>query len=479
MSLRSPQSLLTLLLVGVVLACPGCRETAVEPGLAQDSSADESTSETIEQPTGDRTTGEDWPCFLGPRRDSTSSETGIVTNWEESPPKILWQFPLHEGYGIGSTSDGRYYQLDAERGTMTLYCLDAATGKEQWKFSYEFEYSDLLGYDSGPRCSPVIHDGRVFIYGVEGNLHALDAKSGEKLWRVDVNEKYGVVQNFFGVGSTPVVYDDLLLVMVGGSPGEPDFPSMAAVAEARPNGSAVVAFDQKTGEEVYRVGDDLASYAAMAWAKAGERDFGLAFCREGLLAFDPKAGTEDFHVPWRARTLESVNAANPVVVGKEVLITETYGPGSAWISLDEADRFGEIVRQDDPDSRDRSLQCHWNTPVYVDGYVYGSSGRHESNAELRCVDWKTKEVKWSVPDLTRSSLLLVDGHFVCLTEIGELLLFRPNTEKFDLVARWTPTDPIGGRPLLRMPAWSAPILSHGLLYVRGADRVLCVELIPQ
>ena len=52
-------------------------------------------------------------------------------------------------------------------------------------------------------------------------------------------------------------------------------------------------------------------------------------------------------------------------------------------------------------------------------------------------------------------------------------------EKFDVVARWTPTDPIGGRPLLRMPAWSAPILSHGLLYVRGADRVLCVELIPQ
>ena len=177
--------------------------------------------------------------------------------------------------------------------------------------------------------------------------------------------------------------------------------------------------------------------------------------------------------------LESVNAANPVVVGDEVLITETYGPGSAWISLDESARFGQIVRQDDPESREKSLQCHWNTPIYVDGYVYGSSGRHESNAELRCVDWKTGEVMWSEPGLTRSSLLLIDGHFVCLTEIGELLLFRPNPEKFDLVARWTPTDPDTGRRLLSTPAWSAPIVSHGLMYVRGQDRMLCVELIPE
>jgi hypothetical protein len=89
------------------------------------------------------------------------------------------------------------------------------------------------------------------------------------------------------------------------------------------------------------------------------------------------------------------------------------------------------------------------------------------------------EVKWSEPGLTRSSLLLIDGHFVCLTEIGELLLFRPDPTKFDPVAQWTPTDPETGRRLLRTPAWSAPIVSHGLMYVRGADRMLCVEIIPR
>lgn len=469
----------------VLVACLGCQKGANSTALVQKPKSEapttqaEPSSEEASRPTAATTKGEDWPGFLGPRRDSTSIETGIVTNWNESPPKIVWQFPLHEGYGIGSVADGRYYQLDAQRGTMSLYCLDAKTGKELWKFSYDFQYRDLLGYDAGPRCSPVVHGGRVFLYGVAGELHCLDAKTGAKLWRVDVNEKYGVVQNFFGVGSTPVVYGDLLLVMVGGSPEESSRLPPGALDRVQPNGSAVVAFDQKTGEEVYRLGDDLASYASMTWAKVGDRDYGLAFCREGLLAFDPATGTEDFHVPWRARILESVNAANPVVVGDEVLITETYGPGSAWISLDESDRFGEIVRQDDPDSREKSLQCHWNTPIYVDGYVYGSSGRHESNAELRCVDWKTMEVKWSEPGLTRSSLLLIDGHFVCLTEIGELLLFRPNPTKFDLVAQWTPTDSETGRRLLRTPAWSAPIVSHGLMYVRAADRMLCVEIIPR
>ena len=104
---------------------------------------------------------------------------------------------------------------------------------------------------------------------------------------------------------------------------------------------------------------------------------------------------------------------------------------------------------------------------------------------MRCVEWETGKVMWSQPELTRSSLLYVDGHFVCLGEDGTLRLIRATPERFEQLAEAQPVDesrPCGrGEPsgrLLRYPAWAAPILSHGLLYARGRDRVACFELIP-
>jgi hypothetical protein len=123
--------------------------------------------------------------------------------------------------------------------------------------------------------------------------------------------------------------------------------------------------------------------------------------------------------------------------------------------------------------------CHWMTPVYHDGYVYGSSGRHEDNAELRCVELATGKVMWSQPNLTRTTLLKIDGHFVCLGEFGQVLLFKINPKKLDPVSIMELTEPGTDRPLLRPPCWAAPMVSHGLLYLRGNGRLVCLELIPQ
>jgi hypothetical protein len=93
---------------------------------------------------------------------------------------------------------------------------------------------------------------------------------------------------------------------------------------------------------------------------------------------------------------------------------------------------------------------------------------------------------WSVPRTTRLSLIYVDQHFISLGEFGDLLMFKANPEKFEPtthhIYRATATKgiPAGVTPpqLLKYPCWAAPMLSHGLLYVRGSDRLLCLELIP-
>lgn len=424
-----------------------------------------------------RKQGVDWPQMLGPNRDGKSPEKGILTKWPAQGPKIVWSRPLGTGYSVGSVGYGRFYQFDRDKETnkATLLCLNAETGEELWDFAYPSRYEDTYGYNDGPRCAPVIDGNHVYLYGVEGMLHCLNATTGKEIWKFDTAAKYNVIQNFFGVGSCPIVEGELLLVMVGGSPPGFTVPR-GALDRVRPNGTGIVAFDKLTGEVRYEIADELASYASLQTATIKGRRWAFAFCRGGLLAFEPASGKIDFHYPWRDHGLESVNASTPVVVKDQVFISETYGPGSSL--LDVSTGKPDVVWKDDDNPRTKKMQTHWNTPIHVDGYLYGSSGRHDANAELRCIDWKTGEVQWKQPRLARTSLLYVDGHFVVLGEYGQIVLIKANPEKFDPVAAVVLKSP-DGEPLLKDPCWSAPVLSHGLLYVRGDDLLVCLELIPE
>jgi outer membrane protein assembly factor BamB len=429
---------------------------------------------------GTRKTGIDWPGFLGPAGNSVSPEKGIRAPWPDEGLPVVWHKRLGSGYGMPSISRGRLFLFDRVGNRARLGCFRSETGEPLWTFDYPTDYEDYYGYDNGPRCCPVIDGSRVYVYGAEGMLHCVRAADGKLVWKVDTRADFHVVQNFFGVASTPVVEGDLLLVQVGGSPAGSDPTDFAAL---RGNGSGLVAFDKYTGKVRYRVSDELAGYAGLVLATIGPRRWCFLFARGGLLGLDPAGGQVGFHYPWRARALESVNASNPVVVGNRVFISECYGPGSALLEV----RPGgyKEVWTDAARGRDKSMQCHWNTPIYVDGYLYGCSGRHAANAELRCIELATGKVMWRQPGLTRISLLLVDGHFICLGEDGVLRLLKVNPHRYEEVSTLEPRqaradgkpDASAG-PLLQYPCWAAPILSHGLLYVRGHDRLVCLELIP-
>lgn len=432
---------------------------------------------------GTRSTGDDWPAFLGPSADGKSRETGLELPWPEAGPQRLWRRSLGESYGIGSVSRGRYLQFDYAKGLAQVDCLNAETGQEIWKFTYASNYQDYYGYNSGPRTSPVIDGDRVYVFGAEGMLHCLSLLDGRVKWKVDTQAEFHVVQNFFGVGSTPVVYQDLLLVMIGGSPEDDLRLASRAFDEVRPNGSAVVAFDKETGQVRYRALQDLASYSTLRVAEHEGRHWAFAFCRAALIGFDPRTGAQEFVFPWRAKILESVNASTPVVWDDRVFISETYGPGSALLKF-RAGGF-DTIWSDNPRAREKAMQTHWNTCIYHDGYLYGSSGRHTSNADLRCIEAATGRVCWSQPGLSRCSLLFVDGHLICLTETGTLIAIQATPDRYALISEFTPRDDqssVDGnedtpRPLLDYPAWAAPTLSHGLLYVRGKDQLACFELI--
>ncbi|MEX2215268.1 MAG: PQQ-binding-like beta-propeller repeat protein [Phycisphaeraceae bacterium] len=462
-----------------------------------------------------RKDGSDWSAFLGPTGDSKSTEKGILTKWPDEGPRILWQMKIAEGYAMPSISRGRLFLFDRtkieapkvianDRGfddVNRLRCLKSETGDELWSFTYPTDFEDLLGYSGGPRCCPVIDDDRVYILGAEGVLHCLDVVKGAVKWKLDTVKEFGVVKNFFGVGATPVIEGDLLITQVGGSPPNQGRDVYDAGGKIEPNGTGIVALNKHTGKVEYKITRELASYATPTLATIGDRRWCFTLCRGGLVAFEPKTGKVDFQLPWRSGMLNSVNASSPVVVDDHVLISECYEIGGALLKLKPGAESGHEIVWSDKDKRDRlrSMKAHWNTPIHIDGYLYGCSGRNEPDSDLRCVELKTGKVMWTtmsvpyrVPDskpdaqplnlrLARTSLLYADGHFIAMSEWGIIVLLKVDPEKFDPVAvtllqKENFEEP---EPLLKDPCWAAPILSHGMLYLRGRHELVCLELIPK
>lgn len=405
---------------------------------------------------------EDWPCWLGPRRDGISRETGWRKDWPEDGPPRRFEISIGEGYSAPSVAEGHLALFHRRGGELIVESLEAETGKRRWRSTYPTDYRDRYGYSGGPRCAPVIQGrgekARVITLGPKGILQSLALPSGKKLWRRDLEAELELEPNFFGVGAAPVVEGNRIFLNLGGT--DPELTADAGVA---------LALEAITGRTLWRTRTDGGSYAAPQMARVQDVTHLLVFHRGGLSCLDPADGRERWEFPWRSRLHESVNAATPVVVRDLVFCSATYRTGSFALRVDKADY--EVVWKDDVTSRKKALEAHWSTPIHLDGHLYGFSGRHESESSLRCVELETGNVRWEWPSyLGRGSLLYSDGYFIALGERGDLALLRLSPDGHQEVRRL--------EGILEWPSWTPPVLAHGLLYLRDEHKLLCLDLRP-
>jgi outer membrane protein assembly factor BamB len=433
---------------------------------------------TREVPDLDAVAGEDWAAFLGPSGNGRSAARGIAVPWPERGPRVEWHCEMGEGYCAPAVALGRVLAFDRIGGHVRLRCLHAETGRKLWEERYPTDYRDMFGYDGGPRAAPVIAGDRVITFGPEGRLECRSLADGSSVWRVDTAATFHVVQNFFGVGSAPLVINadggPLVIVQIGGSrPGTaPPAPERLDLVKGLDSG--LVAFDLATGRERWRCSDQLASYSAPVLATIGGRERLLAWMRDDLLVVDPATGRLAGRFRWRADDIFSAVCASPVAFGDAVLLSECYGPGSVLLDLRGAEP--RPLRQDPPRARPaKALKAHWATPVLHDGHVYGASGRHSGDAVISCVDWKTGEVKWAEGGFGRASMALVDGHLIVVGEYGDLALVRASPDRYAELSRVRPATADHG-PLLAAPCWAAPVIARGRCYVRGQGRLVCLDL---
>lgn len=385
----------------------------------------------------------DWPNWLGPHRNGASPETGLLTNWPKTGPKVLWKVPGGEGYSTVAVALGRAVTQVQHDGGEYVLALDAAKGTKLWETKIADGYKNQYG--DGPRATPTIAGGFIYTQSVKGPLTCLDAEKGTIVWSVDLLKEYGAKNLSWGLSASPLVEGDLVYALPGGK------------------GAGVAAFDKKTGKLAWKLGDDQAGYATpMPVTVAGQKQI-IFFTASGLLAVTPDQGKELWRVAWK--TGYDCNICTPLLVGKDHLfVSSGEEVGCALFKL-SATAPDIVWESKGPES---VMLNYWANAVEHNGYLYGISGEfNDRKMDLNCVDVKTGKLIWSEKNLGKATLMLADGHLFITTKKGDLLLVPANPAKFEQKARIT---------LLAEGCRTAPTIADKRLYLRDQKNIYCLDI---
>jgi len=460
----APQRWLTALAVGLL----GLTSAAA----GEPAAFDRLSFHAAPKPLSAQATTSDWPRLLGPAHNATSPETRLLHELPKNGPRVVWEVAKGNGYGGPAIVGERMVFFHRMDGREVVECLQAETGRRFWSFEYAAPYHPRYGGSEGPRTSPVIDGGRVFTFGIGGQLHCLDLATGAVQWQRELAREFEMGPAFFGYGSTPLVLGSRLIVQLGG----------------RHEGKAVntAAFDTATGKLLWTAAHEWgASYASPVPARLHGRECVLVFAggesrppTGGLLVIDVANGSVLAAAEHRADIAESVSASSPVLLSAEpgkparVFVSEAYSAGGVCFEI--APDFS--IK---PAWKAENFGLYWMTPLVRDGCVFGFAGQSERLAELVCHDIASGRELWR-SDLGggfgRASLLEVDGGVLCLGEFGDLA--------------WLALSPKGAAiksraKLFNAPeTWTLPAISRGLLYVsqneQGAagtkPRLICYDL---
>lgn len=389
----------------------------------------------------------DWPQFLGPQRNCTANDEAAITGSTE--PEIVWKRMLGSGHAGAAVVGGRVIMTHRVGGEIVTEALSAEDGKPVWKHAYPTTYRDSFGFDNGPRAVPCISAGKVITHGPEGMMQALDLETGKELWSYDTVAELESPQGYFGRACSPLVTDGKVLLNVGGRNAK--------------GGAGIIALDLATGKLVWQATEDEASYSSPVLIP-GSAEVGAFFTRRGVLlaqTSDGKVLADDF---FRAQIDASVNAAAPVPCSEgRLLFSAAYDVGAGLWRWNKAERkLTNVWKKSD------ALDCHYTTPVYHAGHVYGLHGRQESGMTLRCIDVADGHVSWQASDrVPGGTLILVGDKLLMHTEAGELWIFSADPKKFNLLQR-TQITRAGHR--------SHGAYSNGLLYARDAEKLVVVKV---
>ncbi len=377
----------------------------------------------------------DWPHWRGPDRNGISKETDWLDHWPKDGPPVAWRASVGTGFSAVSVSRGRLTTVGHADEKDTVWCLDAATGKELWKHSYDSELGDNY-FDGGPTATPTVDGDNVYTLSRWGDVFCFEAATGKVAWSKNVAKESGARVPSWGFSGSPLVHDKLLVLNVG---------------------KAGLALEKATGKVVWSSGDDEAGYSTPLPFRKGNDGLALVSSGNGYAAVNLADGKAVWETRWVTRY--GVNAADPIVDSGRVFLSSGYGKGAALFALD-----GDAK----PVWQNKQLHNQFSSSVLLDGFLYGVDGDTTERAELKCVEWKTGKVRWTREKFGSGALTAANGKLIVLSDRGELMVAKASPEGF---------VPTAQAQVVKGKCWTAPVLADGRIYCRGASgELVCLDV---
>jgi len=433
----------------------------------------------------------DWPQYLGPARNSTSSEKGLLRSWPEKGPQVLWTVGVGRGFGGPVIKDGKVYLLDRDdKVGDNLRCFDLANGKELWNFAYDAPGSVMF---PGSRSVPAVDGNHVYSCGHNGDLYCIDTNTHKPVWNKNVWTDFGgkpASGSSGGFGSRepgsfpiwaitqcPLVYGDLVIV-----------------ASQAPE-AGVVAYDKLTGDVKWKtpnLGNE--SYASPAVVKIDGKDHvvmvisstnpfgnrGLPQTLGNVVGIEPLTGKVLWeYKQWRCH----ISVPSAVDAGdNKVLVVGGYELGATMIKVEKkADgSYGATELFTTEEFGDQT-----KPPILYNGHFYAQYGTNNRRDGLVCMTmggkilWKTKRS----PDFNKGSMILADGLILATDGAKSLYLIEPDPAGFKSLASaellgdaGTESEGIARQVGGATQNWAPLALSDGKLLIRDHAQLKCVKV---
>jgi outer membrane protein assembly factor BamB len=429
---------------------------------------------------GEFSRADDWPQWFGPQRDGVWRETGIIKQFPEGGPKIRWRAKVGGGYAGAAVVGDKVFITDRQlkdgasdpaspfnRGstpaTERVLCLSDADGSTIWKHEYDCPYT--VSYPAGPRTTPTVDGDYVYTLGAEGHLFCLSVKDGKPVWSKQLVKDYGLPGSpVWGFAAHPLIDGDRLICLVGGQ------------------GTAVVAFDKRTGKEQWRALDAVSAHGPgycppIIIEHGGARQL-IVFHPAGVTSLNPEDGQVIWNQDWEINN--GLTIPVPRLSGDELFLT-TFYDGSMMLKL--GDKPSEVTqlwkRRGKSERNTDALHCIMSTPWFENGLIFGV----DSYGELRGLDAKNGDRLWQTFEATdgksarwaNAFIVKHEDRFFLPNEQGDLIIAKMDRAGYHEVSRAHLVEPTGeaqGRKIV----WSHPAFANRCVYQRNDEEIVCVSL---
>jgi outer membrane protein assembly factor BamB len=399
----------------------------------------------------------DWPQFHGPYRDALCRERGLLREWPDGGPKLLWQLQgLGRGYSSVAIAGNRLFTMgdlaaDGQAESQYVIAYDLQNRKRLWATRVGAPHAD-----GGPRCTPTVDGDLLYAIGTDGDLICLETETGAVRWRKSLTEDFdGKIMTIWKYSESPLVDGDRLICTPGGKD------------------ATMIALNKRTGEPIWKCsmpdigeqGLDGAGYSsAVAADIAGVRQY-VQMLGRGVIGVDAETGRFLWGYNQIANTV--ANITTPIVRGNYVFVSTAYSTGAALLRI--ARSGDDVVVEEVYFLGPEDFQNHHGGVVLVGNHLFGGHGPNRGFPT--CIELSTGKVLWKerAPALGSAAVLYADGNLVFRYDRGEVVLIEATPQGLRIKGKFLPPKGAG-------PAWPHPVIHEGKLYLRHADLLLCYDL---